>query len=366
MLIQSLQITNFRNISCAMLACSAKFNVFYGDNAAGKTSVLEAIYALSTAKSFRCSHHDVVIRHDQAEFTLFSNCYDGFSVIPIGLERNRNGFLRIHLLAETIRSIAEVSQLLPVVFIGSDSHRILTDGPKARRQFLDWGLFYTCPHFYPQWKVFQKILNHRNAALKNRVSREELTMWNVELANAGEVMHQLRQSYVDDFLPVFVGILAVFLEDVPITARYVAGWDAEFSLLDCLNQQLYKEMQVGHTLSGPHRADLLLTVDNLFAEDVLSQGQQKLVSYALHLSQGIYLKMRTQKSPIFLIDDMPSELDTQKQALVVKILADLGVQVFITGIHARDLEQIQSLHLDNKMFHVKHGAVEECLDPVTA
>src|SRR3989338_5374794 len=100
-----------------MLAFSTKFNAFYGDNAAGKTSILEAIYYLSTGKSFRSAHHDVVIAFDQPEFTLFAEAVDEFSEMPIGLQRCRDGSLRVHLCSEAIKSITEISKLLPILFI---------------------------------------------------------------------------------------------------------------------------------------------------------------------------------------------------------------------------------------------------------
>ncbi|MDP1574521.1 MAG: DNA replication/repair protein RecF [Coxiellaceae bacterium] len=358
MLIQTLKIDNFRNISRMMLSFSPKFNAFSGDNAAGKTSILEAIYVLATAKSFRSSHHEMMIANTFSEFTLFSESYDGLSVIPIGFQRNREGFSRIHLRKEPIKSITEVSQLLPVLFIGSDSHRILMDGPKVRRQFLDWGLFHTTPDFLAYWRLYQKLLTHRNAALKARVSREEMMVWNAQLASTGEQLTQLRRNYINDFLPCFRDILMVFFECSAISTHYFPGWSGESSLLECLHHQLSREFQIGHTLSGPHRADLILKVDGLPVEEILSQGQQKLVSYALRLAQGIHFKTVTGKSPIFLIDDLPSELDFENQERVTRILQRLEAQVFITGIHQQDLEKILRSDAENTMFHVKHGEIQ--------
>ena len=204
---------------------------------------------------------------------------------------------------------------------------------------MDWGLFYTCPQFYPQWRNYQKLLAQRNAALKENVSRETLSSWSVALAEAGEALDRLRAAYLEDFLPIFYEITAVFIPTVKITTDYAQGWEGA-TLLTCLTQQLFLEPQTGHTLFGPHRADLVLTVDNLSITDVLSQGQQKLVSYALRLAQGIHLKTTTEKTPAFLIDDLPSELDNQKQRLVTQILEKLNAQVFVTGIHQDELERM--------------------------
>lgn len=357
-MLKSLQIDNFRNISSMMLTFSQKFNVFFGDNAAGKTSILEAVYLLATAKSFRTNHSEVLINHEQTDFTLFSMLDDEFSPIPVGLQRNRAGILQIRLRGEAVRSISAVSELLPVLFIGSDSHRILMDGPKVRRQFLDWGLFHVKVRFLTCWREYQRLLTHRNMALKARVSREEMLVWNVELASVGENLHAFRKSYVEAFLPYFQKLLEIFFDDSAISARYFPGWGAEVSLLEALNNQVSREMQIGHTLSGPHRADLLITVNGLPAEEVLSQGQQKLVSYALKLAQGVHLRETADKKPIFLIDDLPSELDIENQYRVSKILQRLESQVFVTGIDQEALEKLLDPAIESKMFHVKHGELQ--------
>jgi len=355
--LRTLQITNLRNIASANIDCSSQFNLFFGDNAAGKTSVLEAIYYLGTGKSFRTHHHDRVVHHAENQLTLFANLCAENSIIPIGLQRSRDGSLQIHINGEAARSVADISQQLPIQFIGSDSHRILNDGPKCRRAFLDWGLFHTNPLFYSQWKTFQRLLVHRNSALKARAPRDELLIWNNQFAEVGEALNLLRNLYVNDFTPYFNEIISVLLPDLTISIEYFQGWDVDCALESCLTRNVSRETSVGHSLYGPHRADLSLTVDGFPAQDGLSQGQQKLVSYALRLAQGLHLQTTVAKTPVYLIDDLPSELDPQKRTLVTEILAGLRAQVFITGIEACDLEEILDLNEGNRMFHVKHGMI---------
>ncbi len=353
----SLSILNLRNISSAQLNCSPYFNLFFGDNAAGKTSLLEAIYYLGSAKSFRVNNQDRLIRHNENEMTVFSHLFLNNKQIKIGLQRSREGALSIRINEETIRSASEISRYLPVQFIASDSHRILSDGPKCRRQFLDWGLFHTNPLFYNHWKNFLKVLSHRNAALKARAPYDELLIWNAQFAESGEQFDQQRRAYLSDFIPVFNEIIAVLLGDVSVSLVYSSGWDANSSLETCLNQNVSRETFVGHSLFGPQRADLIVMSNNMPAEEVLSQGQQKLVSYALRLAQGVHFKARTGKTPVYLIDDLPSELDSHKRLLVGKILADLSAQVFITGIEPADLDEMLAGNPENLMFHVKQGEV---------
>src|SRR3990167_7308847 len=357
MAITLLKIDQLRNIEQAEIICSPHFNIFFGNNAAGKSSILEAIYYLGTWKSFRTHQSERVINSEADNMTLFAQVESGQSILPIGLQRFRDGSSKIRISEQSVSSITKISHYLPIQFIASDSHRILSDGPKCRRQFLDWGLFHTNPSFYSLWKAFQKLLMQRNAALKMRASRDELSIWNNEFSLVGEALNTLRQKYVDQFLPFFHKIAHVLLKDVLINIEYASGWDKNSSLEACLAQNVSRETFAGHSLFGPHRADLSITVNGLPAQDVLSQGQQKLVSYSLRLAQGLQLQSVSEKTPIYLIDDLPAELDTEKRHLVTEILSAINAQVFITGIESRDFAEIYSLHSDNQMFHVKHGAV---------
>ena len=128
-------------------------------------------------------------------------------------------------------------------------------------------------------------------------------------------------------------------------------------MLFCLEKNILQEIKIGHTLFGPHRADLIISYENTPVQDVLSQGQQKLVSYALRLAQGLHFQFSTNESPLYLIDDLPSELDSQKRNLVISILNNINAQVFITGIKRADFDEIPASDGQNRLFHVKHGAV---------
>lgn len=355
--ISSLQISHLRNIISTNITCSPHFNLFFGDNAAGKTSLLEAIYYLGTGKSFRSNHHNHVIHSNENAFTIFAELTSDSVVLPIGVQRSRDGAMQIRINEENVKSIAEISQQLPIQLISSDSHRILSDGPKVRRQFLDWGLFHTNSLFFSQWKTFQKLLVQRNAALKARAPHDELLIWNHAFSVAGEALTTMRRAYLIEFLPFFNDIMGVLLNGVSITANYLQGWDEQYPLEGCLNKHVSRETIVGHSLFGPQRADLYLSANELPAHDALSQGQQKLVSYALRLAQGLHLQSITNKIPVYLIDDLPSELDAEKRALVTAILSGVNAQVFITGIESSDLEPILALCGENRMFHVKHGVV---------
>lgn len=351
MSISFLQLDNCRNIVSTSIPCPHQFNLFFGDNGAGKTAILEAIYYLSCGKSFRTNHIDHIIHEKSNELTVFAKLKNGSQ---LGIQKTRDSTVSLRYNNDKINNIAQFSQSLPVQFIGTTSHRILLDGPKSRRQFLDWGLFHTCPHFYPQWREFQKLLVQRNAMLKSRASLNELYSWNHVVANTGEALTALRKNYIAEFLPYFNHIISIFLKNIHMKLNYTQGWSLDCSLLDSLNKNVSRETIFGYTLYGPHRADLTIEIDNIPAQEILSQGQQKLVSYALRLAQGLHFHEITKNHPIYLIDDMPSELDKNKRTLVAKILNDIGAQVFLTAVEKSNLDELIDLG-NSKMFHVKHG-----------
>ena len=249
-MISTLHIENFRNIKTCDLSLFSQFNLFYGENGAGKTSLLEAIYYLATAKSFRTESVEKII-HYETPYLLISAAWRHNQVTSmLGIQRDKNGLATIHLNQQPVKSIAAVSAELPIQFIGAESHRLLTDGPKVRRQFLDWGLFYTDPLFFSTWKQFQKILVQRNAALKARASRDELFIWNKMFSDVATLLHTHRKNYINSFLDGFYQILEKFLPHQAISFLYAPGWDENVALNVLLDAELYKELQVGHTLHG--------------------------------------------------------------------------------------------------------------------
>lgn len=358
MRINTLTIDSFRNLRHCTLNTCDKFNLFHGDNAAGKTSILEAIYTLSCAKSFRSRSSEALITQNEACFSLFARLTDKEgATVPVGLSKSRDGKRVIRVNEANQPSISAITQHLAIQFIGSSSYTILTDGPKSRRQLINWGLFHTNPVFYITWKNFHKLLTQRNAALKNQRPRHEILSWDAAFIESALAVHQLRCDYVSVFSHFFNKIIAQLLPNVSVTLTYSSGWHESQTLESHLSENFQREMHLGYTLSGPHRADLLISFEDTPVSDILSQGQQKLVSYALSLAQGLHLQEYTNKSPIYLIDDLPSELDPDKRHRIVKLLSEIDAQIFITGIERWQFEHLDFSNKAINMFHVKHGGI---------
>jgi DNA replication and repair protein RecF len=352
--LNQLSIQNLRNIISEKLAFSPHLNLFFGANGSGKTSILEAIYYLGMGRSFRNRVNTRLIHYDANSFSLFSTLELDKQQHAIGLERQHNGDMRVRLNQENVRSFIEITQLLPLQFLNTESRQLLTGSSKLRRQFIDWGTFHVEPNFLKTWQQVQRILKQRNAALKERAPKSLIQLWDDELIKATEPLDQMRRSYTSNLISTLKGILSQFFNPVPeLIFSYVPGWNIKEGLANCLISNFTSDFKSGYTHSGPQRADLQIKLNNIFAHEILSNGQQKLLVYALRLAQGQLLLQQTGRSCVYLLDDLPAELDTENRARLLEMLIHMESQVFITGVAAESFQNLSTSKM--RMFHVEHG-----------
>lgn len=356
MCINKLELTHFRNLTSINIEPHSCFNIFYGENGSGKTSLLEAIHYLGFGKSFRTHSPSRIIQNGAAHFSVFTLLQQGNTPIPVGIKRSIDGKKQMRLNGEDIHSLSRIVKCLPIQLISTESYRFFHDGPKIRRQFLDWGVFHVKPEFHALWRCLQKVLKQRNSAIKKHSSIKEIIVWDEELCATGNAIDLLRTEFIREFTPIFKKLFSSFIPNYECGIHYQRGWPKEIALLEVLKSAIYKDMQLGYTQFGPQRADMQIYVDKIPVQDFLSQGQQKLAAYALHLTQGQLFQETLNRSPIYLIDDLPSELDPSKRDLITSTLQKLQSQVFITGITRADLREILTLKKAS-VFHVKHGSI---------
>ena len=234
---------------------------------------------------------------------------------------------------ERLSGFAPIAQAIPLQLVSTLSYRFFTDGPKVRRQFFDWAMFHVEPNFYPSWKQWQRLLKQRNAALKQRLPKPEVMAWDQSLCELADAIDIQRMKLVLALQPILDEHTALLGAEFKLDLNYDRGWSPDQSLLSELGESTERDYQLGYTYAGPQRADVQLQVGGRAAATVLSQGQLKLSMYAMHLAQGYYFHQQTGRSPIYLIDDMASELDPQTQGAVLSHLIDgLNAQLFLTGI----------------------------------
>ncbi len=357
MILTNFTVGNFRNLIDVNLAFSTNINIFYGSNGSGKTSILEAIHYLGLGRSFRSRNVRRLINESSDRFVLISQLSDANQTpITVGIERLAEQST-VKIAGKTTGSLIELAQLLPFQLINADSHLLLTSGPLARRQFTDWGAFHVEPLFFNYWQRANRIIKQRNANLKNAKNYSEVSMWDEELDTIAIWLDQQRAKYVTQFHPIYSILLESLLDRKDLKLHYYRGWSNEALYKDTLKASFARDQLLGYTQFGPHRADLQLKFKNIAAVEVLSQGQQKLAAYAMRIAQGLLLHQQTNKRCIFLIDDLPSELDPERRQKVIKLLLGLDCQLFVTGIEKETLLELATTNA--KVFHVERGTIKE-------
>jgi len=353
--LKKLSISNIRNLVSASLEPSSGLNLIYGANGSGKTSLLESIYLLGRGKTFRSNAKAPIIQNEAEECVVFGELNDGQK---LGFSRLRPGTQKIFINGEKAMNRADLAQIFPLQMLNSDAFKILEGGPGARRSFLDWGVFHVEHQFVSHWRQAQKALLNRNSLLKSRnVKSQELSPWTHEFFQHAEAVDQYRREYSNKFKDYLDELLKEMLPLKGFSLSYFKGWSNTQDLEDILSSNIQKDVKFGFTGAGPHRADLKIKIGKELAADVLSRGQQKLLVIAMKLAQAKLLKSITRKGCIFLVDDLPAELDQVNKTKVLGILSELGDQIFITGIERETLYEPLQKEKEMKLFHVEHGKI---------
>ena len=199
MYLDLLNLHAFRNLDNLSLQLSPRINLITGDNGSGKTSILEAIYFLSTGRSFRTSQYARTIQFDQEQFSLFAtSCFPEYT---FALGKNRSGKTQLKLDSDIIKSHSELTKLLPLQLIDPESFTFLTAGAQQRARFVDWGAFYNNKAFHKTWQQTKHLIKQRNASLKQKLPKTLINAWDIEIIKRAEALDQLRSDYINLLLP---------------------------------------------------------------------------------------------------------------------------------------------------------------------
>jgi DNA replication and repair protein RecF len=361
MSIRRLRIEEFRNLRSTELD-PGRLNVLAGANGSGKTSVLEAVYFLGSGRSFRATRLDPVINREAGKCVVHAllGAETAHAAVSIGVSRDREGCFEGRLQGRSVQNTAELARALPVQLINAETFDLLGGGPRGRRQFLDWGVFHVEQRFHAAWLEVQRALRQRNALLRHaRIARAQMDAWDTRLAEAAEVVDGLRRQYFERFQPIFVQTLSDLAPMQGLNLGYYRGWEKDRPLLGVLREHEERDQQRGYTLVGPHRADVRVRLDGLEADQVLSRGQQKVVVCAMKIAQGrLFAQARAQEC-VFLVDDLPAELDRRHRKALCRSLASMPCQVIVSCVDAAELEGCwdEGAERDLSVFHVEHGRV---------
>lgn len=353
MFLKSLGLKNFRIFNEVRFSFSPTCNIFYGFNGVGKTTLLEAIGYMGRGKSFRTAQSKKLIQSGKECCKVSGELEKMQCLHRIAVEIQQSDMRRFQLNGQTAKGFSSLATLMPIIWINPFNLHLFLATPTLRRQFMDWGVFHHFKDFYMVWRRFNKALQQRNMALKQQLMDERVRCFDKDLTENGTALDQMRKKYADELRPIIFEGVESFTKLPLSDFHYDRGWPDHIDLGVFLNKTLKTDRRVGYTQFGPHRMDIQLFIDKKKAQDFCSQGQHKLISYVLYMAQGKLFERIHAYSPMFLIDDLPSELDYKKIAAIATILSNLRSQVFISGIAEENFKSFCDVY-KSELFHVKH------------
>jgi len=344
-----LELKGVRNLAPAKLDFHRSLNIVHGENASGKTSLLEAIALVTSGRSFRSHHLENILNHNADHFLLFAKTDSGDRLGYQWSGKNRE----IHLNGEPGATLSRLAQVLPMHWFTPETHAEFARSRRHRIATLDWVLFHVEQNFYEVWSRYRRLLAQRNAALKAGASTNA---WDADLVKQAEAIANFRSQAQEQLAPHIKFYSEIIPGAKEITFRVRQGWSEEKGLQQALLDDRERDRKDGYTHSGAHRADFEIFIDGQRLREQASQGQLKLLVLALRLSQLRLFRDSVGRECLLLLDDLPAELDPERRKRVMTLFAEMPLQVFITATEP-ELIDLSSWGHGYKMFHVKHGQI---------
>ena len=328
--------------------------LFCGDNGAGKTSILEAIDFLSRGRTFRSRRLEPLLRLGAEELTVSGEIVEDQRITHLGIQKSSKQTL-LHCNQEKVNSMSNHAGYLPVVYLHPDCHQLIQGGARYRRNYLDWSVFHVKQKFLTDWRKYNKCLKQRDRVLRQEpIDHQELTAWTNKLSQLGEAVDLARSKIFREITPIFLEFSDKLLPECEISWSYHRGWTEEKSLQEALEQTSQRDQLRRNTQKGPHRAEIIILLDQQKAAMAASRGQQKLIAACLMLAQIEYVRKKEGRRCVVLLDDIRAELDQTHADALFTSLQTMKSQVVASAIESGQVS-LEGWN-DPKVFHVKHGA----------
>ena len=357
MIIKSLEIADYRNYDSLHFDFSSGTNILYGDNAQGKTNILEAIYMSATTKSHKgTKDKDVVnFRKEEAHIRTYLEKEGIETRVDMHLRKNKSKGIAID--GQKIKKAAQLLGLLNVVFFSPEDLSIIKNGPAERRRFVDMELCQLDQFYLYNLNNYNKIVNQRNKLLKdmyfNPSLRDTLNIWDSQLISFGSKIIERRQLFVEQLNEIILEIhrkLSGGRENLVIQYEPDVLID-EYEKKMSLNQE--RDVKLKQTSTGPHRDDFSFVVGDIDIRKFGSQGQQRTAALSLKLSEIELVKKMTRDNPVLLLDDVLSELDSNRQNYLLSTIGDIQTIITCTGLD----EFVNNRFEIDKVFHIESGKI---------
>ena len=357
MKIKQLKLKNYRNYDLLDLEFDSSTNIFYGDNAQGKTNILESIYLCGTTKSHRGtkdrdlkkfgeeeSHIEAVVEKNEIPFK-----------IDIHLKKNSPKGIAINKLP--IRRASELFGIINIVFFSPEDLNIIKNGPSERRRFIDLELAQLDKVYLSDLSNYNRIVNQRNKLLKDSYNRQEiletLDIWDMQLANYGNKIIDRRNLFIYQLNEIAGKVHERLTGGKEILNISYEPSNGNIDLEKAIKNNRERDIRMKSTSVGPHRDDICFMTDEVDIRKFGSQGQQRTAALSLKLSEIELVKQVTKDTPILLLDDVLSELDKHRQNYLLDSICDVQTLITCTGVD----DFVNHRFSINKMFHVEKGNV---------
>lgn len=357
MIIKSIELSNFRNYESLDLDFDYGTNILYGNNAQGKTNILEAVSVSGTTRSHKGSKDKEMIRfgEEEAHIKTVVNKKDMDYQIDVHMKKNKTKGIAVNKVP--LKKASELFGILNIVFFSPEDLNIIKNGPSERRRFLDSELCQLDKIYLSDLAKYNKILNQRNKLLKDMVFRpdlkETLPIWDAQLIDYGKRIIKRRKSFVDELNEIVFDIhKQISGEKEELVLKYEPNIDDAF-FHDELNRAKERDMRFCQTSVGPHRDDMQFSVFDVDIRKYGSQGQQRTSALSLKLAEIELVKRNINETPVLLLDDVLSELDSSRQNYLLNSIHDIQTIITCTGLD----EFIKNRFKIDKIFNVVEGVV---------
>ena len=357
MIIKSIELKNFRNYEDLDIHFDEGTNIIYGDNAQGKTNILEAAYMSGTTKSHKGSKDKEMIRFGEEESHIRTIVLKNEKEYQIDMHLRSRGSKGVAVNKLPIKRASELFGILNIVFFSPEDLNIVKNGPAERRRFIDSELCQIDKVYLSDLAKYNKILNQRNALLKDISFRpnliDTLPVWDEQLLYYGRKIIKSRKKFIEDLNEIIHEIhFKISGGKEELILKYESNIDDIF-FEDELSKSKQKDLKLCQTTVGPHRDDMLFSVGGVDIRKFGSQGQQRTAALSLKLSEIDFVKRVINNTPVLLLDDVLSELDSNRQNYLLNSISDIQTIITCTGVE----EFVKNRFEINRIFKVVSGKV---------